>query len=137
MRTSSSITDANNGSSKWINNLGLNATRTAIIPTMEQYDQVILNFKYTYSAATAVNWTVEVSDDNGTTYFLYPPVKDPSTSPVTVTHPTYTKAISAASVNFTDMVLAAGYSHLKITVTSTGGGAGDLLTLTATGQATT
>ncbi len=136
MRTSTTITDSNSGTSKWINNLALTSTRTAIIPTMQLYDVIVLCFAYTRSAGTAVNWTIEVSNDNGVTYFLYPPVKDPSTTPITVTHPSYTK-VGTASVNFTDSYVVAGFTHMKITVTCTAAGAGDLLTLTATGQAIT
>lgn len=137
MRTVGPIVNVNSGTSKWIDNLAINSSRSATIPNTHRYDVIVLNFKYTYSAATAVNWVIELSDDNGTTFFLYPPVVDPSTSPITVTHPSFTKATGAASSNFTSSVLMTGFTQLKVTVTSTGGGAGDLLTLTAVGQAIT
>lgn len=88
--------------------------------------------KYTYNAGTAVTWQVKATNDKGTTVFEVPLAENAGSGGANYYEFTGTFPISAASRNFCIPLDVADHAWIKLDdVTVTGGGASDILTISA------
>jgi hypothetical protein len=87
-----------------------------------------LNFKYTYSAATAVTMVCTISDDSGTTSFTPQSCNDISGTNTCV-NMKWSKAVTA-SANWPWRVGLGGFVYATCTVYCVSGSVGDSLTVT-------
>lgn len=109
----------------------LAATRTSGALAIAGYTDVTFHFVYTWAAATELQWYVEESFDGGTTWLRVQATE--SAVVLSVFQNTYyprldQKAVSASG-NWPS-TWAVNYHHIRLVVTSTAGGATDLLTVT-------
>lgn len=112
----------------------LAATRTSRSFSMSGRSVLALVFNYTYSAATAVTWYVEVSYDGGTTWCRLI-AKDISIAAAVATGTAGSEIDSmdvSASKNWTatyDNILGTIDTLARVVAAGTGGAAGDILTV--------
>ena len=111
-----------------INNLAINATRTASFAATDRHTTAVMYLDLTRSTATAVTMACTSSDDGGTTNFALQECAV-SAGVCTSTDKSWSNAVSA-NEQWVWRVDVAGLKQLDCNIDGTAAGAGDLITVT-------
>jgi hypothetical protein len=95
------------------------------------YSQLTLDFVFTRNAASAVTMTCKHARAAGGTFYNVHVLSYSTATAASDTH-TWSNTVSGSENWSWTVQLLAGYNYVKCTLTATGGGASDLLTISAT-----